>query len=195
MFPVQRFTFRQGHQTFPFTERLRPTINSKKQSLAWPSRLGRSNDLLVTPHHWLFQLPQLHPPGWFQDAILSPLEAISCAFEAIKTNDTSLRKKAFEGYAKGLAEQKHQLQLLMQGRLQSKDYILWPLLMALALLEFEMMAPSSLHSWSRHSYGSLNLLIMLGPAACQKAPFFDLFWQLRFTMASSSGPYIWDPCR
>jgi hypothetical protein len=136
-----------------------------------------------TPHHWFFVLPQLKIPGGFHEAILSPLRAMSFAFKALQTDDATLRRNAFECYTKGLAQQRHHLLLLMRGRLESsRESILWPLLMALSLLEFEMMAPSSLHSWSGHAYGSLHLLAMLGPEACQRSPFFELFWQLRFIM-------------
>lgn len=59
---------------------------------------------------------------------------------------------------------------------------MWPLVLALLLLEFEMMAPLSLHSWTGHAYGSAHLLAQLTPEACQTSPLFEIFWQLRFTM-------------
>lgn len=67
----------------------------------------------------------------------------------------------------------------------SKKLLLWPLIMAVSLLEFEMIVPSSLHSWFGHARGCLYLLSLLGPENCVNSPFFEVFWHLRFIMVSS----------
>lgn len=145
--------------------------------------IGFLNTSPWTPHHWFFTLPQLQLSEELQQTILLPLRAISVAFRALRSGDAALRLLALQYYSKGLAQQRRQLSLLKTDGLQaSSDLVLWPLLMAVLLLEFELMAPLSLHSWIGHAYGSTQLLALLGPEACQASPLFEIFWQLRFTM-------------
>jgi hypothetical protein len=107
------------------------------------------------------------------------------AFRAVAENDVSLKAAAYQYYSSGLERHKAQLhQLVPWQRHQRLDSILNLLLMSMALLEFEMMAPLAADSWVPHAYGALGLLEQVGPQGCQESPFFEIFWQLRFFMVS-----------
>lgn len=160
------------------------TYNQQQETISRLAiEIGVLNTSPWTPHHWIFVLPQLQLPREFQHDILRLLCAISVAFKTLHSEDEALRRQAYEYYAKGLAQQIHQLNLLKINQVQaSTNFLLHLLLMALLLLEFEIMAPLSLTSWLGHALGSANLLALLSPSACQISPFFEIFWQLRFTM-------------
>lgn len=160
------------------------TYNQRQETISRLAiEIGVLNTSPWTPYHWSLVLPQVQLPSEFQQIVLLPLRAISVAFKALRSDDEALRRQAFEYYAKGLVQQRCQLNLLKTNQLQaSTDVILWLLLMALLLLEFELMAPLSRTSWLGHALGSADLLALLSPSMCQTSPFFEIFWQLRFTM-------------
>ncbi|KKO98584.1 hypothetical protein THAR02_09303 [Trichoderma harzianum] len=106
------------------------------------------------------------------------------AFRALPENDASLKAAAYRYYSSGLERHQAQLhQLVPWQRHQHLASILNLLLMSMALLEFEMMAPLATDSWFPHAYGALGLLEQVGPQGCQESPFFEIFWQLRFFMS------------
>jgi hypothetical protein len=134
-----------------------------------------------TPRHWLLVLPHLQLSDQVLSAIQCPLGAINLALASLKTGNRVLQQTTFQHYHDGIEYQKRLLApLLNMPAPPSPDAILAPLIMALSLLEFEILAPSSLHAWRRHARGSLHLLSLLGPEACQTSPFFELYTQLRF---------------
>jgi hypothetical protein len=144
-----------------------------------------------TPHHWLLVLPQLQLSDQVLEAIKHPLIAIDLALASLKTSNRVHQHNTFQHYHDGLEHQKRLLAPLMKMPAPpSQDAILAPLLMALLLLEFEILAPSSLHAWRRHARGSLYLLSLLGPEACQTSPFFELYTQLRFTTVHAHAQVI-----
>ncbi|KAL7910698.1 hypothetical protein GGI35DRAFT_478117 [Trichoderma velutinum] len=106
------------------------------------------------------------------------------AFRALPENDASLKAAAYQYYSSGLERHQAQLhQLVPWQRHQHLASVLHLLLMSMALLEFEMMAPLATDSWFPHAYGALGLLEQVGPQGCQESPFFEIFWQLRFFMS------------
>jgi hypothetical protein len=120
-----------------------------------------------------------------RDAMAPPLRAVSSAFQTMKINDADVRKAAFTHYSTGLSHQRRRLNSLFgESGTPSKEDIMASLLIALLLLEFELLAPTSLNSWSQHAAGSLQLLKMLGPEACQGSPLFEIFSHLRFIVVS-----------
>ncbi|PKK49999.1 hypothetical protein CI102_6536 [Trichoderma harzianum] len=114
-----------------------------------------------TPHPWFLSIPRLSLSADFQSRMLLPFQAMKVAFRALPENDASLKAAAHQHLAS----------------------ILNLLLMSMALLEFEMMAPLATDSWFPHAYGALGLLEQVGPQGCQESPFFEIFWQLRFFMS------------
>lgn len=120
--------------------------------------------------------------------MLLPFQAMKVAFRALPENDASLKAAAYQYYSSGLERHQAQLhQLVPWQRHQHLASILNLLLMSMALLEFEMMAPLATDSWFPHAYGALGLLEQVGPQGCQESPFFEIFWQLRFFMVSQRG--------
>ncbi|PNP60292.1 hypothetical protein THARTR1_00316 [Trichoderma harzianum] len=106
------------------------------------------------------------------------------AFRALPENDASLKAAAYQYYSSGLECHQAQLHQLVPWQTQQRlASILNLLLMSMALLEFEMMAPLATDSWFPHAYGALGLLEQVGPQGCQESPFFEIFWQLRFFMS------------
>ncbi|KAK5995505.1 hypothetical protein PT974_03913 [Cladobotryum mycophilum] len=83
----------------------------------------------------------------------------------------------------GHADSEQVSQLVADKGPRSLESIMELLLMSMALLDFEMMAPTGPDSWIPHGRGALYLLNLAGPHACQKSPFFEIFWHLRFCMA------------
>lgn len=157
--------------------------------------IGTLNSSPWTPHHWFFTIPRIQLAAESQDIVLSVLRAISEAFQAIHSRDETLRCQALQHYARGLTYQRHQLRLLEPGGLEaSPDAVLPPLLVAVLLLEFEIMAPQSHHSWIGHASGSTQLLALLTPEACQVTPLFEIFWQLRFSMVAPLTCGLGMPC-
>ncbi|KAJ4861748.1 hypothetical protein T069G_02702 [Trichoderma breve] len=116
--------------------------------------------------------------------MLLPFQAMKVAFRALPENDASLKAAAYQYYSSGLERHQAQLhQLVPWQRHQHLASILNLLLMSMALLEFEMMAPLATDSWFPHAYGALGLLEQVGPQGSQESPFFEIFWQLRFFMS------------
>lgn len=115
--------------------------------------------------------------------LLTPLLALSAAFKFFETGDKAFRVLALRHYNKALIQQGRQLQFLDTEKLRdSNELVLPPLLVALLLFEFEIMAPLCSHSWVVHARGSMQLLNLLNPVVCQSSPLFEIFWQLRFAM-------------
>ncbi|KAK0765101.1 LOW QUALITY PROTEIN: hypothetical protein N5P37_002579, partial [Trichoderma harzianum] len=136
-----------------------------------------------TPHPWFLSIPRLSLSADFQSRMLLPFQAMKVAFRALPENDASLKAAAYKYYSSGLERHQAQLhQLVPWQRHQHLASILNLLLMSMALLEFEMMAPLATDSWFPHAYGALGLLEQVGPQGCQESPFFEIFWQLRFFM-------------
>lgn len=132
-------------------------------------------------------IPQLPLSADFQSAMLLPFQAMKVAFSALPSNDASLRAAAYRYYSSGL--ERHQAQfhrLVPWQKHQHLASILNLLLMSMALLEFEMIAPLGTDSWLPHAYGALSLLEQAGPQGCQITPFFEIFWQLRFLMVGTA---------
>lgn len=137
-----------------------------------------------TPHPWFLSVPQLALPSDVYSKLLLPLQAITVAFRALSERDSKLRAEAYQYYSRGLERHRAQLhQFAITQRRQLLASILNDLLMSMALLEFEMMAPLAIDSWFPHAYGALSLLEHVTPAGCQESPFFEIFWQLRFFMS------------
>ncbi|KAL7951719.1 hypothetical protein V8C42DRAFT_15528 [Trichoderma barbatum] len=137
-----------------------------------------------TPHPWFMSIPRLALSADFQSRMLLPFQAMKVAFRALPENDASLKVAAYRYYSSGLERHQAQLhQLVPCQKHQHLDSILNLLLMSMALLEFEMMAPLATDSWFPHAYGALGLLEQVGPQGCQESPFFEIFWQLRFFMS------------
>ncbi|EHK44182.1 hypothetical protein TRIATDRAFT_37030, partial [Trichoderma atroviride IMI 206040] len=137
-----------------------------------------------TLHPWTMTIPQLSLSADFQSIMLLPFQAVMAAFSALPSNDASLRAVAYRYYASGL--ERHQAQfhrLVPWQKHQHPVSLLNLLLMSMALLEFEMMAPLGMDSWLSHAHGALSLLEQAGPQGCQVSPFFEIFWQLRFLMS------------
>lgn len=140
-----------------------------------------------TPHPWLMLIPQLSLSVDFQSIMLLPFQAMIAAFSALPSNDVSLRAVAYRYYSSGLECHQAQFhQLVPWQKHQHSASILNLLLMSMALLEFEMMAPLGTDSWLPHAHGVLSLLEQVGPQGCQVSPFFEIFWQLRFFMVCST---------
>ncbi|KAF3068016.1 hypothetical protein CFAM422_007961, partial [Trichoderma lentiforme] len=182
----QRQLVRQvrGDQTNIFT--IPPSISSGAHEVV--SRLaveiGSYHLSPWTPHPWFLSIPRLALSADFQSRMLLPLQAMKVAFKALPENDTSLKAAAYQYYSSGLERHQAQLhQLVPWQRHQHLASILNLLLMSMALLEFEMMAPLAADSWFPHAYGALGLLEQVGPQGCQESPFFEIFWQLRFFMS------------
>lgn len=141
---------------------------------------------------WVGLVPQLSLSTDFQSIMLLPFQAMMAAFSALPSNDASLRAVAYRYYSDGLKRhhaQFHQLAPWQQH--QHSASILNLLLMSMALLEFEMMAPLGTDSWLPHAHGVLGLLEQVGPQGCQVSPFFEIFWQLRFFMVCSGPRNSW----
>jgi hypothetical protein len=131
-------------------------------------------------------VPQLALSADFQSRMLLPFQAMTVAFRALPGNDASLRAAAYQYYSSGLERHQAQLhQLVPWQKHQHLASVLNLLLMSMALLEFEMMAPLTTDSWFPHAYGALSLLEQVGPQGCQESPFFEIFWQMRFFMVST----------
>ncbi|KAL6803949.1 hypothetical protein J3E68DRAFT_189663 [Trichoderma sp. SZMC 28012] len=183
----QRQLVRQvrGHQqTSIFT--IPPSISSGAHEVV--SRLaveiGSYHLSPWTPHPWFLSIPRLALSADFQSRMLLPFQAMKVAFRALPENDASLKAAAYRYYSSGLERHQAQLhQLVPWQRHQHLASILNLLLMSMALLEFEMMAPLATDSWFPHAYGALGLLEQVGPQGCQESPFFEIFWQLRFFMS------------
>ena len=157
------------------------------------SEIGQLNKTPWTPYHWTYILLQLQLSNEAQQAIVFPLRAISVAFNALSSQDASLKKRALQYYSRSLALQKQQIAMMGRDRESpSGESILLPLLMGLLLFEFEMMVPLSLYSWMGHANGSVQLLACIGPEACQVSPFLEIFGQLRFAMVSSTAAELAD---
>ncbi|PON28758.1 hypothetical protein TGAM01_v202605 [Trichoderma gamsii] len=137
-----------------------------------------------TPHPWLMLIPQLSLSVDFQSIMLLPFQAMMAAFSALPSNDVSLRAVAYRYYSSGLECHQAQFhQLVPWQKHQHSASILNLLLMSMALLEFEMMAPLGTDSWLPYAHGVLSLLEQVGLQGCQVSPFFEIFWQLRFFMS------------
>ncbi|KAL6875113.1 hypothetical protein J3F83DRAFT_544018 [Trichoderma novae-zelandiae] len=137
-----------------------------------------------TPHPWFLSVPQLALSSDTQSRMLLPLQAMAVAFRALAGHDAKLSAEAFRYYSSGLELHRAQLHQLTPWRKHQRlASILNLLLMSMALLEFEMMAPLATDSWFPHAYGALGLLEQVGPEGCQESPFFEVFWQLRFFMS------------
>lgn len=140
-----------------------------------------------TPHPWIMVMPQLSLSADFQSIMLLPFQAVIAAFSALPSNDASLRVEAYRYYSSGLERHQAQFhQLVPWQKRQHSASLLNLLLMSMALLEFEMMAPLGTDSWLSHAHGALSLLEQAGPQGCQVSPFFEVFWQLRFLMVCST---------
>ncbi|KAL7817129.1 hypothetical protein V8C26DRAFT_77947 [Trichoderma gracile] len=137
-----------------------------------------------TPHPWFLTIPQLALSPDVHSTMLLPLHAITVAFRALAQRDAKLRAEAYQYYSRGLERHQAQLhQFAIGQRRQRFPYILNALVMSMALLEFEMMAPLATDSWFPYAYGALSLLEQVTPEGCQESPFYEIFWQLRFFMS------------
>ncbi|KAL9483733.1 hypothetical protein ACSS6W_002522 [Trichoderma asperelloides] len=137
-----------------------------------------------TPHLWMMLIPQLPLSADFQSIMLLPFQAMKAAISALLRNDASSRAAAYGYYSSGLERHQAQFhQLVPWQKHRNLPSILNLLLMSMALLEFEMMAPLATDSWVPHAYGALSLLEQAGPQGCQTSPFFEIFWHLRFLMS------------
>ncbi|KAL7971240.1 hypothetical protein HDV63DRAFT_393609 [Trichoderma sp. SZMC 28014] len=137
-----------------------------------------------TSNPWFKLVPELSLSADFQSIMLLPFQAMIAAFSALLSNDASLRAVAYRCYSDGLKRHQAQFdQLVPWQKHQHSASILNLLLMSMALLEFEMMAPLGTDSWLPHAHGVLSLLEQVGPHGCQVSPFFEIFWQLRFFMS------------
>lgn len=140
-----------------------------------------------TSNPWFKLVPELSLSADFQSIMLLPFQAMIAAFSALLSNDASLRAVAYRCYSDGLKRHQAQFdQLVPWQKHQHSASILNLLLMSMALLEFEMMAPLGTDSWLPHAHGVLSLLEQVGPHGCQVSPFFEIFWQLRFFMVYST---------
>lgn len=145
--------------------------------------IGMHHTSLWTPQPWVLVISSLSLPRDFQESIVLPLRAISYAFQYLRYKNAGLRHDAFRNYFLGLQKQRGNIKQLLYNRHQSgEDIVLQNLLMALSLLEFEMMAPLAPDSWLRHVPGCLELLRQAGTESCRKPPFFEIFKHLRFLL-------------
>lgn len=140
-----------------------------------------------TPHPWILLIPQLPLSTDFQSIMVFPFQAMIAAFSALLNNNASLRAMAYQHYSIGLERHQAQFhQLVPWQKHQHLTSLLNLLLMSMALLEFEMIAPLGPDSWIPHAYGALGLLEQAGPQGCQATPFFEVFWHLRFLMVGTT---------
>lgn len=140
-----------------------------------------------TPHPWFFLLPQLESSNEMQQTVLLSLQAMSSVVEHIRHQASASRLVAFDNYARVLAnQQRFFLPRVYSNGEPSSEVILPALVIALSLLEFEMIAPLKQHSWFAHACGCLNLMAKLAPESYQVSPFFEIFWHLRLIMVFSS---------
>lgn len=137
-------------------------------------------------------IPQLPLSADFQSIMLLPFQAMKAAISALLRNDASSRAAAYGYYSSGLERHQAQFhQLVPWQKHRNLPSILNLLLMSMALLEFEMMAPLATDSWVPHAYGALSLLEQAGPQGCQTSPFFEIFWHLRFLMVGAASGNLW----
>ena len=141
---------------------------------------------LGTPDPWFLFIPQFHLTPELARAILCPFQAMSLAFKSFRIDDSQLRRKALESYHQGLAEQRHLLNLACSKEGATKECVFWALLMAVSLLNFEMIAPCSPYAWFGHAQGATRLLSMLTPETCQESPYFEIYRHLRYMMVRFS---------
>ncbi|KAH8810827.1 hypothetical protein F5884DRAFT_261046 [Xylogone sp. PMI_703] len=157
------------------------------------------------PKPWFLNIPCLTLSKEYELSLFSCLNAVAIGCRMVNAGDGSMSTKAREFYAAGLrAQRKHLLELqdtkgqvasaVIHGVQQDRDKLMALLIIAMLLVEFEMMQPSSCFSWCTHAIAATEILKIIGPEICQESPFHELFLLLRHMMVYVSIVTNTDTC-